>query len=319
MIEHARSLTHRLAHLVGCASLVLGAYQCHRRPLQAGASARSSVAVLVRYCAVLMCLLSLNTYCWALTPIPAPSAPVIDQAGFLSAREKAALTTELLNFYRDRGSQIAVLIVAQVAPETPFDYGTRVMESWKLGRAGVDDGVLLLLVTAERRSQLLVGRGLEGALPDVIAKRILQEILAPKLADGQREEAILAAVKAIQKAIRQEALPLPPDTKIVQQPKEAASDWHYLAFIVLVVGGVLKKVFGRLFGSVLTGALTAVLALILGTALLKALGFGVVGGVATLLLGRRLAVFGGGGSSGGSSGGWGGGGDYGGGGASGRW
>lgn len=272
---------------------------------------------------VVICLLGVASV-WAQTAIPAPSSPVIDSVGFLSARDKTALEAELLTFHRATGSQIAVLIVANVAPEEPFDYGTRVMDQWKLGRAGVDDGVLLLLVTQARHSQLFVGRGLEGALPDALAKRILQDSLAPRLARGQRGEGVTAAVRAIESAIRQEALPLPPKPMPTPQSVGESVERYYFALAVLIVGGILRRLWGRGVGSLITGTLTSCVALLLGASVFVALGLGLVGFVITLIWRAGLAGFPGGGppdggSSGGTSGWGGGGGDYGGGGASGKW
>ncbi|WP_199054112.1 YgcG family protein [Aquitalea sp. ASV15] len=276
---------------------------------------------LLGWCSMLLAGLAL-----AQSPLPAPSAPVIDTAGFLSASERQQLNQHLLDFHQQQGSQLAVLIVPDIAPETPFDYGTRVMESWKLGRKGVDDGVLLLIVANAHQTQLLVGRGLEGPIPDAVAKRILQDTLKPALQAGHRLEGIMQAVGQIESLIKGEALPAPKATAPATGSIE--DNLPLLGFFALFGGGVLTRLFGRLVGSFIAGCVAIVLTLWLGGGVALALLAGGLAAVFALLLGSHGIVLGGGGgggwgSGGGggrSGGGWsGGGGDFGGGGASGNW
>ncbi|PTU63584.1 hypothetical protein DB032_00900 [Chromobacterium sp. Panama] len=255
--------------------------------------------------------------------VPPPSSPVVDLAGFLSADERGQLERQLLSFHQRKGSQLAVLIVPSVGPETPFDYGTRVMDAWKLGRKGVDDGVLLLIVADQHKTQLLVGRGLEGAIPDIYAKRILQDTLRPLFKQGLRFQGIQAAASQLEGLIDGEKLP--PPTRIQQQGWE--DSWPALAFAVLFGAGVVSRLFGRLIGSLIMGGLGVAAALLLGGGVLFALLAGAVAALLCLVIGAHGLSFGGGGggswrggSSGGRGGGWsGGGGGFGGGGASGDW
>ncbi|GGY03336.1 TPM domain-containing protein [Paludibacterium paludis] len=257
-------------------------------------------------------------------PVPEPVSPVIDTAGFLADSDRQSLANELLAFRDRQGSQIAVLIVPSVAPETAFDYGVRVMENWKPGRKGVDDGVLLLVVVNERTSQIFVGRGLEGTIPDVVAKRILHDILSPRLAAGQRGQGLMDAVKAIESATLKEGLPAPPP-RAKQSAGGTDADWSWAALILLFAGGVLRSLFGHVAGSVITGSLIGGVAFAFGAGFFMALLIG-GGGFLFSLLGINLPGFGGWGGGGGrggggnGGGGWGrGGGDYGGGGASDKW
>ncbi|WP_233164143.1 YgcG family protein [Chromobacterium sp. ASV23] len=259
--------------------------------------------------------------------VPPPTSPVIDQAAFLTDDERGQLEKQLLDFHQRKGSQLAVLIVPSVEPETPFDYGTRVMESWKLGRKGVDDGVLLLIVADTHKTQLLVGRGLEGAIPDIYAKRILQDTLRPLFKQGLRLQGIQAAATQIEGLIDGEKLPEP--KRQAAQGDGWADSWLLLAFFLLVGSGLAGRLFGRLIGSFIMGCLSVAASLLLGAATVTALLIGVVAAGLCLVLGEHglsLASWGnwGGGGGGGRSGdggsGWsGGGGDFGGGGASGDW
>ena len=279
---------------------------------------------------------------WALdelTPVPTLTAPVMDTAQVMQAGEREALNQQLLQYSRQKGSQIVVLTVPAIAPETTFDYGTRVMDNWKLGRQGMDDGVLLLVVRDERKTQLLVGRGLEGAIPDAYAKRILSEIVRPYFQAGQYDQGIIAATNQIQKLIAGEQLPEPTDSYDAQGGSGSGlgdGNWILLLFVLIFVSGFLKRIFGSFFGSMASGAVATGLSVMFGTGLLLALGVGFGFMLLSLLLGAGTIVFpsgrsgghwgGGGGFGGGSGGGFGGGGGFsgggggfGGGGASGGW
>ncbi|WP_293762279.1 TPM domain-containing protein [uncultured Aquitalea sp.] len=278
--------------------------------------------VMLLACLAFCCLLAR-----AETAIPPASSPVVDLAGFLQDSDRAALERQLLDFSREKGSQVAVLIVPAIAPETPFDYGARVMDSWKLGRKGVDDGVLLLIVADEHKTQLLVGRGLEGAIPDAYAKRILQDTLKPRLKQNDRLGGIQAAVIQIEGLIKGEALPAP-SASANHEP-----DYGFMIVVCVIAatvgGGVLNGLFGRAVGSFILGAGVVAVTLYLGAMV----AFSLAAGVLSVLLSQLIASTGGiswggggggwsGGGSGGGSGGsgWsGGGGGFGGGGASGDW
>ncbi len=108
-----------------------------------------------------------------------------------------------------KGSQIAVLMLPTTQPETIDQFGIRVVEAWKLGRKGVDDGVLLLVAKDDRKLRIEVGYGLEGALNDATAKRIVAEIIAPYFKRGEFYAGIDAGVSAIIKVIDGEPLPPP--------------------------------------------------------------------------------------------------------------
>ena len=112
--------------------------------------------------------------------IPGLAARVTDLTGTLAADQKGKLEAKLAAFERNKGSQIAVLIVPTVKPESIEQYALRAVESWKLGRRGVDDGALLLVAKEDRKLRIEVGYGLEGALNDATAKRIISETISPR-------------------------------------------------------------------------------------------------------------------------------------------
>ena len=118
--------------------------------------------------------------------VPPLKARVTDLTGDASARPAGSAGATLLSAFETRkGSQIAVLMVPTTQPETIEQYAIRVAEPWKLGRKGVDDGVLLLVAKNDRAMRIEVGYGLEGAIPDAVAKRIISEIITPVFQTGR--------------------------------------------------------------------------------------------------------------------------------------
>jgi len=126
---------------------------------------------------LLPALLLAATLALAEVPVPALEARVTDLTGTLTAQQRGALEESLRAFEALKGAQLAVLLVPTTAPETIEQYAIRVAEAWKLGRQGVDDGLLLLVAKDDRRMRIEVGYGLEGAVPDAIAKRVIAETI----------------------------------------------------------------------------------------------------------------------------------------------
>src|SRR6204780_2065293 len=140
--------------------------------------------------------------CWAFAAaadvaVPPLSGRVVDQTGTLSSGDIASLTQTLKNLEARKGSQIAVLIVPTTQPETIEQYSIRVAEAWKIGRRKIDDGALLVVAKNDRKLRIEVGYGLEGALTDVTANRIISEIITPKFKNGDFAGGISAGVDRI--------------------------------------------------------------------------------------------------------------------------
>lgn len=266
----------------------------------------------------------------SLQPVPELSARVTDRVGALSADQRAGLEQQLAAFEQQRGTQIAVLITDTVQPESIEQYALRVAEAWRLGRQGVDDGALLLIALKDRKLRIEVGYGLEASLSDVVARRIIGDVMTPRLKAGDIYGAVDAGVGAMIAAASGEPLPAP-SRRATTTPAAIDDDsWSTLIFVgfvlVFFVGGILRALFGRLLASVLIGGAAAACAWYLVGALLVALGAGVLAFFVSLVVGLsgfRSGGFPGGGVGGGGFGGGGGfsggGGGFGGGGASGRW
>ncbi len=207
-------------------------------------------------------------------------------------------------------------------------YALRIAEKWKLGRKKTDDGVLLLIAKNDRALRIEVGYGLEGALNDATAKRIIAETITPRFKQGDFDGGIRAGVEQMIRVIDGEPLPAPARQRSGGDGVGSIEQYLPVLFVLaMVVGGVLRAALGRLPGAVVTGGIVGLIAWFLVGVVTVASIAGVIALVFTLMggsaLGRVVSGYGGGslgGSGGGGSGGFsGGGGGFGGGGASGRW
>jgi uncharacterized protein len=266
-----------------------------------------------------------------LVKIP-PVARVTDLTATLTAAQKSSLDQELAQFEQRKGSQIAVLMLPSTRPEEIEQYGIRVADSWKLGRKGIDDGLILIVAKDDRRVRIEVGRGLEGPVTDILASRVIREIIAPHFLAGDYYNGIEDGVQRIIGLVDGEPLPAPPPrSRRARQGNGGNSFESMLAIgfvLVFVVGGLLIRLLGRVLGSGLIGVIAAIAAFVLVGGLAVAIVAGIIGFIAALIFGGGFGGlgyggfggFGGGGFGGGGGGGFsGGGGGFGGGGASGSW
>ena len=269
-----------------------------------------------------------------LADVPALRERVTDVAGVLSEAERSSLTARLAQLEAETGAQLVVLIVDTTAPEAIEQYSLRAVESWRLGREAVDDGVLLLVAARDRNMRVEVGYGLEGALPDARAKRIISEVITPHFRRNDFAGGIGAGVDAIAAAIRGEDLP-PPRESVRDATPDVFNLLPVILVIAVVLGTPLKRILGLLPGAAAIGGIAGVVSWLLVGAAGAAILAGLVAFVISLLSiggpgrwssgggfgrGGFGGGFGGRGGFGGGGGGFGGGGgSFGGGGASGRW
>jgi uncharacterized protein len=267
--------------------------------------------------------------------VPVLTARVTDLTGTLSGEAVTRIEAKLADLEAKKGSQIAVLMLPTTQPEDIEQFGIRVEDAWKLGRKGVDDGAYLIVAKNDRRVRIEVGYGLEGALPDAIANRIITETITPHFKLGDYDGGVEAGVDQMISVVNGEPLPAP-DRKW-EHHSSLGNLLPLLLVVVFVAGGVLRAIFGRLLGSVATGGLTGGIAWLLSHFLPIGLGAGIVAFLFAMLAGSSSrgwsagsgwgGGFGGGlggglggGFRGGGGGGFsGGGGGGGGGGASGGW
>lgn len=272
-------------------------------------------------------------------PVPPLSALVIDQTGTLDAIQLKGLQDKLMAFEQKKGTQIAILMVPTTQPEDIASYANRVGNAWKIGRKDVGDGVLLVVAKDDRKVRIEVAKTLEGAIPDLAAKQIIDDAITPNFRKQDFAAGLHAAIDQLSARITGEALPAPKAP--AQRGGDKGFDWMDLGILLFiavpVVGGVLRGVLGRKLGALVTGGGVGVVALLITSSLIVAAIAAFVALLFSMLSGgggfgsRRggwgggpfIGGGGGGGSWGGDGGGgWGGsggGGDFGGGGASGDW
>jgi len=258
-----------------------------------------------------------------------------------------AIESKLAAFEQERGSQVVVVMVPTTAPEDIADYTQRLGDAWKIGRRDVGDGVLFVIAKNDRRLRIATAKALEGAIPDLMARRILDQAVTPAFRNGDYAGGIQAGLDQILARIRGEELPLPGEG----QRRDAGSpgvEWMdvliFMVFAVPFISLVLRQMFGNKLGTLLTGLGAGGLAWTLTTVLWIAIGAGLIGMLAALFMqfmpaapastgrgsgrggsghwGGHGGGWGGGGRGGGGFGGGfgsGGGGNFGGGGASGGW
>jgi uncharacterized protein len=289
-------------------------------------------------CLLLALVLALPARAQSPQPVPKLDTRVTDLTGTLTAGQQAEIEQKLAAFEQRKGAQVALLIVPTTAPEAIEQYSIRVVEAWKLGREKSDDGVLLLVALQDRALRIEVGYGLEGVLPDSIARRIIDDTIKPLFRQGDIFGGVSAGLQQIMKVVDGEALP-PPDRKWRRPVDRLTGLAPALFFGVLIGGAMLRALLGRTLGALATGGLAGgvvwLVSQVLGFAILAGLVAGLISlfaGIASSVRGGRRGGwgggmgglgglggggFGGGGFRGGGFGG--GGGGFGGGGASGRW
>ena len=268
---------------------------------------------------------------WGEVAIPALKSRVTDLSGTLTPDQVSSLEQRLAAFEAQKGSQIAVLILPSTKPEAIEQFSIRVAETWKIGRKGTDDGLILVVAKDDRRLRIEVGYGLEGAIPDAVANRVISETITPRFKAGDFHGGITAGVEQLIKLVEGEKLPPPSASgSSSRQGSGLSGFFDYIVpafFLIFIAGAVLRKVLGRFPGAIATGAVTGVVAWLLFSMGIAALG-AIVAFIFTLINtgGRGSGLggfstggggFGGGGGGGGFSGG--GGGGFGGGGSSGSW
>ncbi len=283
-----------------------------------------------------LCLTPWLVLAQTVLPVPELRARVMDQTGTLDAAALASLEERLATFERERGAQVVVLIVPTTAPEDIADYTQRLGDAWKIGRKDVGDGLLFVIAKEDRRMRIAPARSLEGAIPDLMARRIIDQAVAPAFRQGDFAGGIRAGVEQILALIAGEALPLP------DEKPSGAADFNpvdlliFGAVAVPILAAVMRDLFGKKLGTLLTGGvaggvswmITSVLWISIGAGFLALLIALFVQSLPTAPVRSRRGGWGGGGFGGGGGGfgggggggfSSGGGGGFGGGGASGGW
>ncbi|MFA0922031.1 TPM domain-containing protein [Xanthomonas fragariae] len=260
---------------------------------------------------MLLLLLPASLLAQDLAAIPPLRSPVVDVTGTLDAAQIQQLEQQALALQQRKGAQLQILIVPTTQPEEIEQYTQRVFDQWKIGRKGVDDGVLLLVAKDDRRVRIQPGYGLEGAIPDIVANRIIQEYLAPRFREGDYGGGIRDATATLAGLIEGEALPEPVSGHAGGGLGSGAGGWIIALFIGFVVSMVARGILGALprpLRALLTGIAAGGVALLFTSLLFASVGSAVIGLLAGLASGSPGRFVGGGGWGGGGFGGFGGGG-----------
>lgn len=284
---------------------------------------------------VLWLLWAALAWAQAVLPVPELSSRVIDQTGTLDPAQKSTLESRLAAFETERGTQIVVVLVPTTQPEDIADYTQRLGDAWKIGRRDVGDGVLFVVAKNDRRVRIATSKTLEGAIPDLVARRIIDRAVTPAFRRNDFAGGIGAGIEQIMARVTGENLPLPEAGGGSDARDVAPMDLLiFLVFAVPIFSAVLRSLFGNKLGTLLTGAGAGAIAWVLTAVFWIAVGAGLLAMLAALFFqmlpsmpssgrGRRGGGdWGGGGRGGGWGGGGfssGGGGNFGGGGASGSW
>ena len=133
---------------------------------------------------LLLCFISIPAFAADEVAIPPLTARVTDLTGTLNPDQQTQLTGALAKIETAKGTQVAIVMLPTTQPESIEQFGIRLADAWKVGRKGVDDGVIVIVAKDDRRMRIEVGYGLEGAIPDAIAKRIVSDVMAPRFKQG---------------------------------------------------------------------------------------------------------------------------------------
>lgn len=233
--------------------------------------------------------------------VPQLSAHVIDTTGTLDSTQVQQLEQKLTAFEQAHGSQVVVLMVPTTQPEEIAAYANRVASTWKIGRKEVGDGLLLIVAKEDHRVRIEVARTLEGSIPDLMARRVIDQAITPLFKQGDFAGGLDAGVTQIMTLIKGETLPLPAAEKTNAKGFEWMDLAIFMFIAVPVVGGVARRILGNPLGSLATAGVAGGIAMLVTTSVVVA----ILAAMAAFILSLFASVrhWGGGGGSGGGLGG----------------
>ena len=126
--------------------------------------------------------------------VPSLTSPIVDNANLISDGVEQNINNQLQELSNSTGIQLAVLTIPTLEDEVLESYSMKVAETWKLGSAEKDTGVLLLIALEERSIRIEVGYGLEGVLTDTKCGLIIRNVIAPEFRNGNYQAGIVNAV-----------------------------------------------------------------------------------------------------------------------------
>jgi uncharacterized protein len=174
---------------------------------------------------------------WAAeTPIPEPPAQwVTDTANFLSPETARALDSRLAAYEQATGHQLIVYICPTTGDAPIEDWAVRAFAKWKVGRKGLDDGLVLFIMPQDRKMRIEVGYGLEAVVPDAIASRVINEVLAPGIQAGHPDDAVTAAIDSLIGTIGGQAGAPPPTPERPQARSKPLTPFQWIFYGILAI------------------------------------------------------------------------------------
>jgi len=164
---------------------------------------------------------------------PSPVRWATDTAGFLSPQTVAELDSQLEAFERSTGHQV-LLYVGRTTEGYPIeDFAAKAFAAWKVGRKGLEDGLVLFIMADDKKIRIEVGYGLESIVPDVIASRVINDILVPGIRAGESNRAVTEAVAGLLQTIS--GRPLSPSEQ-GQYPESRPQGKSTVSAVLIVIG-----------------------------------------------------------------------------------
>ncbi|HSE02914.1 MAG TPA: TPM domain-containing protein [Methylomirabilota bacterium] len=176
----------------------------------------------------------------ALPVPPAPDRRINDYAGALPTADRDRLEQQLIAREATSQNQVVVAVFRSLEGESLEGYSIRLAQAWRIGRKGLDNGVIFLVFLEDRKMRIEVGYGLEGSLTDAISASILQQVVAPRFREGRIADGIAAGLDAIDRAIA--GTYVRPPSAAPQRPS-AGFGFRQLGtlFVVLVLIAILVQ------------------------------------------------------------------------------
>lgn len=159
---------------------------------------------------------------------------VCNPDGVLSQAAVHAIDARLMALEKQTGVQTVVVVVKSLDPDDPFEFGIDLSKKYGIGLKGKDTGLIVILATEDRSYQILTGEGLEGTLPDALVNRIQDQVMVPKLKDGEWDAAMVSTIEALDGVIRQ-------DAELIEQYEleEEEMTWGEILLIIVILAGII--------------------------------------------------------------------------------
>jgi uncharacterized protein len=189
---------------------------------------------------VLTVLVSTPGLYGAETPVPpSPTQWVTDTANFLSPEAVRSLDARLAAYEHATGHQLIVYIAPTTGDAPIEDWAVRAFAKWKVGRKGLDDGLALFVMSQDHKMRIEVGYGLEAVVPDVIASRVINEVMAPRIQAGHPDEAVTAGIDSLIGVIggQANAAPLTPTPE--RSKPLTLFQWIFYAIVGILILGLV--------------------------------------------------------------------------------